>query len=77
MSAERYGSVPAMCSQLIELRVGMSLYWARVEPEPSGYSVVWTQHGRAMRVSGADKASAVAAARQAARELDEQRVIRC
>ncbi len=54
-----------------ELRVGMSLYWARVTSEANGYTVTWTQHGRPMQVwSAGTKREALAEAREVARKLD-------
>lgn len=60
-------------SAQVELRVGMSLFWAHVAKAPPGHRVTWRQFGRDREVWAAgDVSKALAAARELARSIDSQ-----
>lgn len=58
-------------TQTIELREGMSMYWAKVtQTAVEGWEVRWQQHGRAMVGVGSTRKLAIDDARWLAREAN-------
>lgn len=58
-------------AEMVEMRVGMSVYWATVTDSPGLWTVAWTQHDRRLRVTGKSRAEAFSAARCEARRCDD------
>ena len=54
----------------VELRVGMSLYWGKLEQYELGWVVEWTQGGVRRSASGCTRTEALGRARLAAGESE-------
>ncbi len=58
-------------ARTIELRVGMSVYYASIQAGDHGFTVTWRQNGRTLRANGPTAFDAQSAARQESRIIGD------